>query len=106
MSALQMPTTYLYGLPFYWRDEQTGVLPAAMQAYVFYVANPEGYPAPTADQLRLVIDYFRYVINAPCWRVDIIGKLSQARVLASGMTTIEQVEQFIDDCLAIGIDPI
>jgi hypothetical protein len=107
MSALKMPTTYVrpLGTPLYWRDEQTGLLPAAMQAYVFYGADPTLNRPPTARQLALVINYFRYVINAPCWR-DSSGEVTRLRSLAAQMTTIEEIEQFIEDCLEIGIDPI
>jgi hypothetical protein len=107
MSAFLMPTTYMppFGTPLYWMDEQTGVLPDAMRAYVFHAAKPETHPAPDASQLALVISYFRYVINAPCWRAD-KKELVRLRGLAARMTTTEEVEQFLGDCLEIGLDPI
>lgn len=91
--------------PFYWRTEQSGDLVDAMLAYVMHTAWPEGYLAPTPEQLALVIRYLRYWINAPCWR-DESGVLIQLRSDVEGLVGVKDVRKWIGRCLPIGLDPL
>jgi hypothetical protein len=78
----RIPEIYLegIGLPLYWRNEAGGKLPAAIMAYL------DGTMTPA--QTELVIEYFRYFINAPCWEQgaqthpDGAGYLAELRSLA------------------------
>jgi hypothetical protein len=103
----QMPSTYEspLGLPLHWLNEVTGVLPAAVMAFVGYGAEPDSHPEPTADQLALTIAYLGYFIDAPCWR-DMDGQLDGLRADAKTLTTFAQVNAWIMRCLKIGIDPL
>jgi len=115
--SFEMPTTYEppLGTPLYWRDEVTGVLGAAIWAYISHGAEPDNYPAPSADQLALVIAYLRYVLGAPCWRDSHSlpraaeaggGELVRLREFAAQMTTLKEVDFFLRGCMAIGLDPL
>jgi hypothetical protein len=92
-----------YGTPLYWMDEVTGELPAAVKAFFAYGAEPNEQPPPTSIEIGLVIDYCRYVIYAPCWKGPGVRSL---RKLAKRMTTVEELNQFIQKCLKVGIDPL
>lgn len=98
----QMPTEYLArsGLPLFWMNEASGQLQAAMQAYLDGTMTPE--------QTELVIDYFRYFIQAPCWESapDGAGYLAELRALAAAMDTPADIHAFVGRCLEFGIDPI
>lgn len=100
----KMPEFYVppYGTPLYWRDEVSGVLPAAVDAYFSFVLG-EG-PEPTAEQLSLLLDYIRYHINAPCWG-DVMGKLELLREQARALATVDDIRKYINSSLEIGLDP-
>lgn len=106
---LQMPNFYVppLGLPLNWRNETTGALPAAVWAYITHGADRR-QPAPTADQLELLIDYIRHYINAPCWdfpdnyyRDDLVV----LRERAKGLKTVDDVQHWIYWALEIALDP-
>ena len=104
--SFQFPTTYLapLGTPLYWRDEMSGVLPAAIWAYIAHCAEPLTAPAPTSDQLVLTIAYLRYVIAAPCWHGD--GELAALRADAGKLATLRDVRAWIGRAVELGIDPL
>lgn len=104
--TVEMPTTYLppLGTPLYWRNETTGVLSAAVWAYLSHGADPERHPSPTATQLVLLIAYLHYVIHAPCWYGQ--GELAQLRADVADLQTLADVQSWIMRCLAIGVDPL
>lgn len=106
--TFQMPTTYMppYGTPLYWKDEVTGVLGEAIWAYVAHGAEPQNFPAPTAEQLALLVAYLQYEIGAPCWRDSGNGELERLREQAGQMTTVAEIDAWIQGCLQIGIDPL
>lgn len=103
---ISMPDVYVepFGTPLYWMDEESGLLKAAMMAYVNHAANMT-QPEPTAEQLQCVIAYFRYVVHAPCWIMSVEG-LDDLRQKADDMKTVAAVMQWIEDCLDAGFDPI
>lgn len=97
---MYLPYVPPLGTPLYWGNEQSGTLPAAVRAY-FAAATGDGYC--TEDELRLVIDYLRYVIDAPCWQGPQIEAL---RANAKYLHSIEAVKRWILACLKEGIDPL
>jgi hypothetical protein len=98
--ALAMPDHYVqpYGTPYYWGVETSGVLPAAVMAYL------EGRESPS--QLRLTIDYCAYLIRAPCWRSDPSQALEDLRRTIARVTTRAGLAAWLCQCLALGIDPL
>lgn len=105
--SFEMPTTYAlpYGTPLNWRDEVTGVLGEAVWAYISHSAEPTNFPAPSPEQLSLLIAYLRYVINAPCWEDD-TGELERLRADIDTLTNVGGVQTWIMRCIKIGIDPL
>jgi hypothetical protein len=102
MNNFQMPQIYLLptGGPLYWRNEQTGVLTAAVFAYL----NRD----PTGDQLELVRKYLEYYIHAPCWNVvdSFEDELEELRRSSKTIKTYGEIHDWIFRALEIGIDPL
>jgi hypothetical protein len=97
------------GLPLYWKDEQSGVLPAAIWAFINH--KVDGAEAPTADQIKLIRDYFTHYINAPCWSAncednEMSGILTEARGMVGKIETAIDIDRFISKCMEIGLDPL
>jgi hypothetical protein len=86
-----------FGGPAYWRDERSGVLPAAVLAYL------EG--RETRAQLDLVLRYCAYWIEAPCWRADPMLPLETLRQTIRQVATHAGLSAWRRDALALGIDP-
>lgn len=108
--TLQMPGFYRppLGLPLNWQDETTGVLPGAVWAFINHCADNRA-PAPTPEQLALVIDYIRHHINAPCWDFPdhvYAEELAALRRRARTLATLSDVRAFISSALEIGLDPL
>jgi hypothetical protein len=100
----RMPRSYLppFGTPLYWRDEQSGVLGAAMNAYLAH--RVESAPEPTSEQVQLLASYFSYVIQAPCWE---LGAERGALIKkAAAIKTADDIAAWIHEALDVGIDPI
>lgn len=97
MKIDRMPDYYLppYSTPLYWKNEQSGDLVEAVMAFFGGFCGP--------DQLRLVIDYCRYVIDAPCWEGPGIEPL---RSEVRGLHTVAEVRLWIGKCLNEGVDPL
>lgn len=83
------------GLPLYWRDEISGELQEAVFSYL------EGWI--TNKELELVIEYLQYWIAAPCWQGGV--GLSTLREASKRLQSKKDVDAFLRDCLAIGLDP-
>jgi hypothetical protein len=94
MPEFHMPSVYPHGGPLYWADEQSGVLPQAVTAYLQGEETPE--------QLALVLEYVRYWLKAPCWR----GDVQEIRQRIDFVTTRDGLQAFLSDALAFGIDPL
>lgn len=115
---LRVPPIYRppLGGPLRWQDDQSGVLPAAVMAYVGYRIGED--PEPTAEQLALVIDYLIHYICAPCWNQSAQASLDAGDdslaaeliqlldIVEDRVTTCDQIDAWIKRCLAIGIDPL
>lgn len=98
-------------LPLYWRNEQTGELPAAVEAYLEISAGIRQELLSTR-QLEILLDYIRYHIKAPCWATncksspDLEADLKRAILMADLARTIEDIHAFIEHTMTMGIDPL
>lgn len=102
-----------HGLPFYWINEQSGLLVAAVNAY-FNCRAGDSDPSP--EQLALFADYIRHWVNAPCFDrvLDLPvedtqphrAELAAVRERAKTVQTVEEIARLLADCLRIGIDPL
>lgn len=81
------------GVPLYWMNEQSGNLRQAVMAYL------EG--REDNDQRAWVIEYIRYVLDAPCWR-----GVERLRAEAAAANSRKDLETLFDHCLEVGIDPL
>jgi hypothetical protein len=111
-----MPNLYVVGPggagPLYWGNEQGGLLTTAMRAFFAHGAAGVGAVKEiTPEQLELVREYGEYYLNAPCWDnnphndEEIWAKLAELREQIKQATTFEEIDQWIRQCLEIGIDP-
>lgn len=98
--SLQLPYLPPHNTPLFWMDEQSGRLREAIQS--FY-AESLGTGTCEAQELRLVIAYIQYVIDAPCWQGPGMPALrDQAKTLRS----VADINALIKACLDEGIDPL
>ncbi|MEH1933863.1 MAG: hypothetical protein V7L14_09055 [Nostoc sp.] len=88
------------GLPLNWRNETSGELPRA----VFKYFSSQDF---TAQEISLVAEYCQHYINAPCW--DATGgfpdELAALRQSATMLSNVTEINQWLDSCLEIAIDP-
>lgn len=100
--TFSIPQIYLppVGGPLYWRNEQSGVLPAAVWAYLNHCA--------TDSQLKLLSEYLEYYIHAPCWDLPggFLGELEELRQSSKTMRTEKEIHDWIFKALNVGIDPL
>lgn len=116
-----IPAFYVppFGAPLYWRDEQSGELPAAVIRYFDFclghaadaTAADLGVRPLTDRQLQLLCEYCRYWINAPCWERNMAGSLTmlgELKILkdrAAALSGLEDIRVWNDECSNLGIDP-
>jgi hypothetical protein len=93
-----------FQLPLYWRNEQTGVLCAAVKNYLLHKSR--GAQPPTAAEIRLIGEYLRHYIFAPCWEDVCAEEIVELRRRAEVLSSIEEIDRFIADCVEIGLDPL
>lgn len=109
---MKLPNIYrtagsITGLPLNWQDEVSGVLPAAVTAYL-----NNRIDGTTIDemQLELVRAFMQHYIEAPCWNHmrdgDESATLDSLRKDVLTIRTPEEMGQWIHRCLDIGIDPL
>jgi len=105
------------GLPLNWRDEVTGVLPAAVKAYL---DNRIDGTQLDEIQLEIVRVFMEHYINAPCWdhmltevSEETLQEIAGERLALVGLRldvaflkTPEAMAMWIGRCLDIGIDPL
>jgi len=101
--AVSIPRIYMLptGGPMYWRNEQSGVLPAAVWSYLHHTA--------TEQQLSLLREYLEYYIHAPCWDIPdnaFLEELEELRQSSKTMRTTKEIHDWIFRALEIGIDPL
>jgi hypothetical protein len=106
MPRFEMPKFYVEtypGLPAFplnWRDEQSGVLPAAVMAYLENKA--------TGEQLELVANFINYYIHAPVWDIPdnaFEDELKQLRESSKTLKTQQEIHEWIYKSMDIGLDP-
>ena len=109
MTVTRIPKFYRPGIggggPLRWQDDVTGVLPRAVMAFVNYGGKQSNVP-PTEQQLGLVREYMEYYVNAPCWRQGDAHELDVLREKIQTLHTVEDLDNFIHECLRIGLDPL
>lgn len=96
--------------PGYWRDEQSD-LPVCVEAYLKFCIG-EG-PHPTNYQIKRIVWFLQWFINAPCWEPDkeadyydsAMAELGQLRERAKTLASVESVRRWTSECLEIGLDP-
>jgi hypothetical protein len=91
------------GGPLYWRDEESGALRLAFDAYLDHCLDKQ-QPAPTAEQFALLRDYCDYWIHAPCWRS--LGQLDELRDSIKHVLTVAELRDWLWKALEEGIDPL
>jgi len=88
-------------LPLYWRDDITGELPAAVQAYLNN--RIDGTEISNA-QIVLLVDWLTHFIHAPCWEGD--EQLARLRSSVTKLKTPNDVDRWLRQALEIGLDPL
>ncbi len=102
----QIPDVYPHGLPLYWRDKQSGALPAAVKAFL---DNQTVGGEISAEQITLVREYIDHYVNAPCWTAWESGPFHELNLLrdrVDGLLTPDAIHQWLMDALEIGMDPL
>jgi len=100
-----------FGLPLRWQDDESGVLPSAVRAYI---DDRLGGCKATPEQIELVRDYLQHFICAPCWNEsarndeELAATLIKLRidVVKKHVSTADEIYAWIHRCLDIGIDPL
>ena len=90
-----------YGGPRYWRDEVSGELRTAIEAFL------DREREPTPQQLGLLKEYIVHWINAPCWRwpPDAWPRL-HFETLVRAARNREDLWKDLYQLLDVGIDPL
>lgn len=100
-------TTPMGNAPLAWRDDKSGQLPEAVQTY-FTFRIGEG-PEPTSRQRLILAAYCAYHINAPCWDAtcgeNLAEELQALRLIAEKLLTIEDIADYTNQAIDIGLDP-
>lgn len=102
-----VPRGIVQGTPLNWRDDITGRMESAVMAYLKQM--------PDEEQLKLVIAYIKHHIHAPCWleqspfdEVDeeMEAEIHALRERSLQLKTVEDVNEYINAALAVGLDPL
>lgn len=80
--------------PGYWMHETSGVLRPAVEAYL------AGGPM-SPDQVAAMRAYLRQWIASPSW-----ARAAELRRRVDGLTDRKAIAQWLDDAMAVGIDPL
>lgn len=96
------------GIPLNWQDEVTGVLPAAIKAYLNHRIDGTPFDEIHAETVRAFLDHY---INAPCWNhmneePELALELADLRRDVRTLNNSEAIAKWIRRCLNLGIDPL
>lgn len=96
------------GMPLNWQDDITKQMQPAVLAFHDGEASP--------DELRLVIIYLQHYIHAPAlleeypfkqyMDSETVEQLKALRERSMALTELKEVQDFLWDCLGLGIDPL
>ena len=96
---------YNNGMPVYWRNESSGKLEEAVNAYWMPCANL------SANHVNLLRQYIVHWATAPCWRnnpyldAGIEAELDKAIALSRSITTRSDICDALDSLMTLAIDP-
>lgn len=74
----------------------------AIVVYACYIRDPRFEREPTADEIRLIVDYCDYWINAPCL-VYPADEIRLLRLSILRVQTAEQLAGWLWGCSSIGL---
>jgi hypothetical protein len=108
-----------FGTPLFWRDEATGVLPAAVKHFFDQclghcpneTAADLGIAPLSAAEIKLLADYLVYFIHTPCWENNITdcekmrADLMELRTRAMNLGSVEALRRWLEEALDLGLDP-
>ncbi|AFY74751.1 hypothetical protein Syn7502_02813 [Synechococcus sp. PCC 7502] len=83
--------------PLYWKNETSGHLEAAVIAYVNRLEL-------SSKDIGLLKSYFAIWVNATVWMQS--KELENLRQSVEAIATVEDIHQWLDKAIDIGIDPL
>lgn len=100
-------------LPIYWRNEATGKLAKAVEAYFLAYADGPEYPVPEMEpeHMELISGYLMRHLAAPLYwnnpdaSAENLAALRRCAIAASQIKTRGDLTALIEQMLDIGIDP-
>lgn len=100
---LYLPPT---GGPCYWVSETSGILSAAMEAYIKLEVEKTSPPNPA--QTQLIRAYFEYYVFAPCWErePECAAELTDLRRAIEEAESLDQIDAWLDRAWRLGINPL
>lgn len=97
---------YAMGLG-HWRYDKTEVISSAITTYVYHVAMPSEFPKPGQTQIKIIASYLKYWIDCPNWENPCeTATIDRLRSTVGSLSTIDGIDQWVQDCLTLGIDPL
>ena len=93
------------GLPLAWRDELSGELARAVEAYLDNRISGE---TVLDEQITMLREYLVHYIDAPCWnsQIEFAIELSDLRASARELDSATEISEWIAKAMEIGLDPL
>jgi hypothetical protein len=97
-----------YGTPLRWQNHNNKELSEAVFILTNYWSAPHKNPAPNSQEIALIQNYLIYFVNAPCWLLSNlpITEFTQLKITVAFIKTVEDIDDWIDRCWDIGLDPL
>ena len=103
---------YNNGAPLYWRDERSGKMTEAVEAYFSPCADYQPFiPELSTAHVDLLRKYLVHWAQAPCWQnnphinSDIRVQLDKAIAQAKSIECRSDISDCIDSLMMLSIDP-